>query len=179
MNIFKNKLNVVVLVFFIASLLFVLYTLIFNPSDKGNVGGNSKFSYSKEEVEIYSSKEYLVSDYNTFYTVENISKQIISALSEEKYKELYKVLSSELAGDISKEQYANVFKEFYISNFSDIKNEDGIVIESYQNSRNLVNLYTISENTYIAEIKNNHNGTTKICIKLESNNTYKLVYFEM
>ncbi len=178
MNIFKNKLNVVILVFFIASLLYVIYTLIFNSSDK-NMGGNGKNNYTKEEVEIYSSDEYLVLDYNTFYTIENISKQIILALSEGKYKELYGVLSSDLAGDISKEQYKNIFSEFYISNFSDIKDEEGIVVEAYQNSKNLVNAYSIAENTYIAEIKNNHNGTTKIGIKTSSDNTYEIVYFEM
>ncbi len=177
MGIFKNKFNVIVLVFFIASLLFVLYTLIFNNGDAGS--NNGKFNYTQEEISIYSSPEYIVKDYNTFYTIENICKQIISALSEEKYKEVYKVLSSELAGDISKEQYKSIFAEFYISNFSNVKDESGVVTKEYKNSRNLVNAYSIDKNTYIAEIKNNHDSTTKIGIKIYSNNTYEIVYFEM
>lgn len=179
MGVFKSKLNVLALIFFIASVLFVLYTILFN--ENGNKDkNNAKFNYTKDEVAIYMSDEYAVLDYNTFYTIENISKQIISALSEGKYKELYKVLSPELAGDISKEQYESVFSEYYISNFADIKDNEGNITERYQNSRNLKAVYSLGQNgVYIAELVNNHNSTSKIGIRITASNTYQIVYFEI
>ena len=119
MGVFKSKTNILVMIFFVTSLLFVMFSLLFdNKSSNSN-----EPKYTTEEISIYSTSEYKILDYNTFYTIEEISQQIISALSEGRYKEIYNIFSSDLAEDISKEQYENTLREVYLSNFSDIKDE--------------------------------------------------------
>lgn len=175
MGVFKNKRNVFVLIFFVASLLYVLYLLIFNNNNK-DVDNNIK-GYTKEQVDIYTVKENIIKDYNKFYTLEDISTQIISALKEGKYSEVYSLVSSDMVGGISKEQWLELLKNFYTDNFSNFTDGDGEEVQ-YEISRNLVNSYGINSDTYILEVRNNHNSTTRIGIKYVNNVSYKIVYIE-
>ncbi|MBR1884017.1 MAG: hypothetical protein IJ809_03625 [Clostridia bacterium] len=154
----------------------MLYALIFANNEQG--GGKEVKGYTEEEIAIYTVKDNLVHDYNLFYTLEDISNQIISALKEGRYKEIYSLLSSDLAGDISKEQWEELLKNYFTDNFSNITDEDGEEVE-YENSKNLLNAYTIDSNTYVLEIKNNRNVRTKIGIQIIDSARYKIIYFEL
>ncbi len=174
MGIFKNKLNVIILVFFVASVLFAIYSLIFG--DKSNTGDRIN-GINNEQVAIYTTNEYIVSDYNTFYTAENIINQFISVMSEGKYNDAYAVVSSDLTEDISKEKFIELLKEFYTYNFSDISNQDGKVTK-YSQNRNLDYLYKMTDKIFIAKIKNNTGKLVNIGIKMDSENSWQIVYLE-
>ena len=174
MGVFKNKLNVLVLIIFVAALLLTIYTLIFG--DKTNVG-ESINGINAEQVAIYVAKDYLVSDYNTFYEVESIVNQIITSMSKEEYNKIYTSLSKEMIEDISKEKCIELMKEFYISNFSNVTNSDGQAIV-YKNKQNLSYLHEMKENVYIARVKNNKDGMVNFGIELLDNNKWQIVYLE-
>ena len=175
MGMFKNKMNLAILIFFIISLVFVIFSFFIN--DEKNVQGDIDI-ISTEEIAIYSTNEYLVLDHNAFYTVEDIIKKIISALSEEKYTEVFSVFSSDLAGDISKEQASTILQEYYINNFSDVKDESGNIVSNYDTNRILKNLYAYKSNSYIAEFENNTGKICKIGITLKQDYTYEIIYIE-
>ena len=175
MGMFKNKMNLAVLIFFIISLVFVIFTFFVNGDKKIQENIDT---ISTEEIAIYSTKEYLVKDHNTFYTIESIIKRIVSALSEGRYTEVFSVFSSDLAGDISKEQASTILQEYYINNFSDVKDESGNIVSNYDTNRILKNLYAYKSNSYIAEFENNTGKICKIGITLKQDYTYEIIYIE-
>ena len=174
MGVFNNKRNVIILVFFVAAILFIIYSMLFsNDTSKKQ----ELKSYSEDEIKIYTVKENIIDDYNIFYTFEGISSQIITALKDKKYNEIYSILTKELIGDISKEKWKGLLEEFYTDNFSDVTNGDGKT-SLYQISRNLSVVYKIDSNNYILEVRNNHNSTTRMGIKLLNNSEYDIFYLE-
>ena len=174
MGIFSDKKNVILLVIFVAAVLYALYSIIFV---RDNTKAIELKAMTKEEVAIYTIDENIVHSYNTFYTLEDISSQIISSLENGKYSEVYSLISSDLVGDISKEEWQKLLKEFYDSNFLARVDEQGETVE-YNYRRIIINAYAVRDNDYIVEINNNIGSSVKLGIRLLSNSNYEIMYIE-
>ncbi len=117
----------------------------------------------------------LVTNYNTFYTVQSAFNNYIATLIQGKYDESYSLLTQDIRSKYDKNTYSEKIGQYTQENF--MSNDANNV---YTNSDNLKYLYLVKENVYIGEIENVKGDLIKIGVVLDTEDEkYRVFYVEI
>ena len=170
-NKIKQIVNVLVSLLVLTGVILLVYDIIINIGKK-----NSSIIINKGELENYEVEEKLVKDYSEFYTIQKIIQVNIENMFNEKYEELYDIMTEEIKLSLTKD-YTVELKQYYLKNFKYIIDYD-LSILGYMNENNLLRLYKLSDISYLAVVKT-LTGETRIGIELISEDKYVITYMEV
>lgn len=174
-NIKRYKTYIIVILFILALLYFII-TPISNLliSRKNNYISIEQInSYIKQEDVLNDKK---VMDYNLFLELQDATENYISYLMIGKYDEAYSVLDYNIKNDYKKKDFMEKIDQYAQNNFP----YDNGGEYSFVNSNNMVEAYTISDNSFLCKTKNAKNEDIYIGIKINStNHTYKICYLSI
>ena len=170
-NKIKQIVNVLVSLLVLTGVILLVYDIIINIGKK-----NSSIIINKGELENYEVEEKLVKVYSEFYTIQKIIQVNIENRFNEKYEELYDIMTEEIKLSLTKD-YTVELKQYYLKNFKYIIDYD-LSILGYMNENNLLRLYKLSDISYLAVVKT-LTGETRIGIELISEDKYVITYMEV
>ena len=163
----KNKINNIVLLIFLSiGIIVAIFNIMFDKENKKIV---NHIDPNDIEVSIYETKDNRILNYNTFFSVEDIIKNIFKNLQDKKYDLVYNLLSQEYKNIITLEQFTQLV-ENYILNFN---------INNKRTSGRLNFLYEIEKSRFLADadylfVDNKINIIINI-----SNDKYVIEYFDV
>lgn len=170
---------VIFIVFIIAAIYLIISGIVDLFVEKKVDLGNTNLKFAEEFVNIYKEDEeyikksnYLVRDYNTYYTIKNATDNLILNISEDKYSDIYTILSQELKDKYTKEDFITEFKKFVKENITEQE------LENISDINFLEKVYAIERNSYLCELKFETNAKTIGLIFDEINSQYKIFYIE-
>jgi hypothetical protein len=172
----KKGLNIFIIFIFAVAILYVIVTFIIDLFLPKNVKVVPEIN--NEDVEIYLKEKQLVTDYTTFFNIENIIKNIIKDLNDGKYKEVYAIFSDNYKKNITEEEYMKKVEKYLNDNF---KYEDNVVDYSgYINNKNLKYLYNLETTNFIAIVKSDNKlKETKIGISIIDTQSFVITYLDL
>ena len=128
-----------------------------------------------ENIDDGQIQSNLVTNYNTFYTVQSAFNNYIATLIQGKYDESYSLLTQDIRSKYDKNTYSEKIGQYTQENF--MSNDANNV---YTNSDNLKYLYLVKENVYIGEIENVKGDLIKIGVVLDTEDEkYRVFYVEI
>ena len=170
---------VIFIVFIIAAIYLIISGIIDLFVEKKVDLGNANLKFAEEFVNVYKDDEeyinasnYLVRDYNTYYSIQNAIDNLMLNISKEKYSDIYIILSEELKDRYTKEKFITGFKNFVKENITE---KD---IEDISDVNLLEKAYKIENNSYLCELRFEKNTKTIGLIFDEVNSQYKIFYIE-
>ena len=162
-SIFNYVLYGIIIIGCICSLFIIIFgdkqEIIETPIDPNDI-----------EVDIYEVKENRVLDYDTFFSIEDISKNVFKSLQDKNYSEVYNVLSNEYKEILTVEEFSRRVEEYIIN----------IKVQNTKFTSGRLNfLYEIDKGKYLADadflyVNNNINIIFSIY-----NNEYRIEYLDI
>ena len=145
------------------------FIIIFN--NKEEEGVQTMIDPNEFKVEIYEIKENRITDYNTFFSIEEIIKDIFKNLKDKKYDLVYNLLSKEYKEILTLEQFIEKIDNYSFNTKSDSDSKFTVGRLNF--------LYKIETGKYLADVdylfdKNNINISFNIF-----NNEYSIEYFDI
>lgn len=134
-------------------ILAVIGIMMNNNSQKDNATNDIAVM---QNIELSASN--IVLDYNVFYTLENITKQVIESIKQGEYEEIYKLMV-----DVDKDEMNDIFDEY----------KEAMNVEN-NGVKYLRKASMIKENIYVCEFEV-QGYTQNMTIRLNPNNTYNIL----
>lgn len=160
-----------ILIMFGISLIYVIFTSIFGKNEKKNqlaYDDAQKFVNIYLEQESADSNEYLVHDYNEYYTIKSAIDNFIGAYSKGNTREIYGILDKTLKAQYSQKEFDELLKgieDDLVSNYEDV----GYVKE----------VYSLGNYQYICNLKyNDFTATLGVRLNIDDN-TYNIFYIKI
>ncbi len=197
-----NKREILVLllfaIFFIIFIFISLINAIFGgnkntkqANDLSNINSSNIVNYISNDTNLFDNsteKSTLVTDYTTFFSVQDALQNFIRYIMDEDYENTYKVLNVSLQNKYDKKSYLEKIKKFTEYNFLNadpnlpINKDEEIDFINYANVNNLLKLYKLNDydNCYLCDVININKDVIKIGIELNTiNKTYNVFYLEL
>jgi len=105
----KNIGTIVLAVFIIFSIIYAIVSWIISLFQEPDL-------ISTDEIQLYAIDSNLVTDHSTFYYIKDCLDNLVEAVKQEKFKELYKLYINDYKEQYTEEEVYAKLKEFSVGN---------------------------------------------------------------
>ena len=162
-----------ILIMFGISLIYVIFTSIFGRNEKKN---QLSYDDAQKFVNIYLEQdsvdsdinEYLVHDYNEYYTIKSAIDNFIGAYSKGNAREIYGILDKTLKAQYSQKEFDELLKGI-----------DDDLVSNYEDVGYVKEVYSLENYQYICNLKyNDFTATLGVRLNIDDN-TYNIFYIKI